>query len=394
MPGTGFEQAFFAPCPRGLEALLLAELARLGARDAAAVPGGVAFGGDWRVCYRANLWSRLASRVLWKVAEFAYAREDDVYAAARKVDWPSLFAVERTLRVNVTAQKSPLRSLEFITLRIKDAVCDRFRDALGRRPSIERARPDVRLHAFLEQRRGALYLDTSGEPLFKRGWRTEAVEAPLRENLAAGLVMLSGWEPGEALLDPMCGGGTLLVEAAAMARGRAPGAKRSFGFESLRSFDSALWDEIRRETGRPAKELKLYGSDTDPAALAAARRNLAAAGVERWVTLEQCDVLQRAAPAATGVMIANPPYGERIGESEALAAFYPRLGDALKQRFSGWRCFMFTADRRLEKLIRLAPSRRTPLFNGPIECRLYEFEMVAGGRRRGPLNRSHGVATP
>ncbi len=387
-------QAFFAPCPRGLEALLLAELVRLGASDAAAVPGGVAFGGDWRVCYRANLWSRLASRVLWKVAEFPYAREDDVYAAARKIDWPALFAVERTLRVNVTAQKSPLKSLEFITLRIKDAVCDRFRDALGRRPSIERARPDVRLHAFLEQRRGALYLDTSGEPLFKRGWRTEAVEAPLRENLAAGLVMLSGWEPGEALLDPMCGGGTLLVEAAAMARGRAPGARRGFGFESLRSFDSALWDDIRRETGQPAKELNLYGSDTDPAALAAARRNLAAAGVERWVTLEQCDVLQRAAPALTGVMIANPPYGERIGESEALAAFYPRLGDALKQRFTGWRCFFFTADRRLEKLIRLAPSRRTPLFNGPIECRLYEFEMVTGGRRRGPLSRPRGVATP
>jgi len=386
------EQAYFAPCPRGLEALLVAELLKLGARDAAAVAGGVAFSGDWRACYRANLWSRLASRVLWKVAEFSYGGEEDVYAAARKVDWPVLFTVERTLRVNVTAQKSPLKSLEFITLRIKDAVCDRFRDALGRRPSIERARPDVRVHAFLEQRRGALYLDTSGEPLFKRGWRGGAVEAPLRENLAAGLVMLSGWTPGEPLLDPMCGGGTLLIEAAAIARGRAPGAKRGFGFENLRSFDPALWDRVRAETARAVQDLRLYGSDTDPAALTAARRNLAAAGVERWVTLEQSDVLQRAAPAPSGVMIANPPYGERIGESEQLAAFYPRLGDALKQRFSGWRCFFFTADRRLEKLIRLAPSRRTPLYNGPIECRLYEFEIVAGGRRRSALSRSPGPA--
>jgi len=386
------EQAFFAPCPRGLEALLAAELAGLGARGAAAVAGGVQFGGDWQTCFRANLWSRLASRVLWKVAEFSYGGEEDVYAAARKVDWPALFTVERTLRVNVTAQKSPLKSLEFITLRIKDAVCDRFRDALGRRPSIERARPDVRVHAFLEQRRGALYLDTSGEPLFKRGWRGGAVEAPLRENLAAGLVMLSGWTPGEPLLDPMCGGGTLLIEAAAIARGRAPGAKRGFGFENLRSFDPALWDRVRAETARAVQDLRLYGSDTDPAALTAARRNLAAAGVERWVTLEQSDVLQRAAPAPSGVMIANPPYGERIGESEQLAAFYPRLGDALKQRFSGWRCFFFTADRRLEKLIRLAPSRRTPLYNGPIECRLYEFEIVAGGRRRSALSRSPGPA--
>jgi putative N6-adenine-specific DNA methylase len=388
------EQAFFAPCPRGLEPLLASELTGLGARGATAVAGGVAFAGDWQVCYRANLWSRLASRVLWKVAEFAYSTEDDVYAAVRGVDWTALFEVERTLRVNVTAQKSPLKSLEFITLRIKDAVCDRFRDALGRRPSVERARPDVRLHAFLEQRRGMLYLDTSGEPLFKRGWRGETVEAPLRENLAAGLVMLSGWTPGEPLLDPMCGGATLLIEAAAMARGRAPGAKRGFGFEKLRGFEPALWDRIRAETTPAVRDLRLYGSDSDPAALAAARRNLAAAGVERWVTLEQCDVLERAAPAPSGVMIANPPYGERIGESERLAAFYPRLGDALKQRFAGWCCFFFTADRRLEKLIRLTPSRRTPLYNGPIECRLYEFEIVAGGRRRGALSRSPGAAAP
>jgi putative N6-adenine-specific DNA methylase len=388
------EQAFFAPCPRGLEALLAAELDCLGARDTAAVPGGVAFGGDWRVCYRANFWSRLASRVLWRVTEFSYGREDDVYAAARDVDWPALFAVERTLRVNVTAQKSPLKSLEFITLRIKDAICDRFRDVLGRRPSVERTRPDVRVHAFLEQRRAALYLDTSGEPLFKRGWRGETVQAPLRENLAAGLIMLSGWKPGEPLLDPMCGGGTLLIEAAAMARGRAPGAKRGFGFEKLHGFDPALWGRVRAEQADAAPHLALYGSDSDPVAIAAARRNLAAAGVERWVRLEQCDVLERAAPASAGVMIANPPYGERIGDLERLAAFYPRLGDALKRRFAGWRCFFFTADRRLEKLIRLAPTRRTPLYNGPIECRLYEFEIVAGARRRGALSQSPGAAAP
>lgn len=394
MSSSRSEQAFFAPCPRGLEALLAAELSKLGVRNAAAVPGGVAFSGDWRACYRANLWSRLASRVLWRVAEFSYEREDDVYAAARAVDWPALFAVERTLRVNVTAQKSPLRSLEFITLRIKDAVCDRFRDALGRRPSIERTRPEVRVHAFLEQRRGALYLDTSGEPLFKRGWRGETVEAPLRENLAAGLIMLSGWTPGEPLLDPMCGGGTLLIEAAAMARGRAPGAKRAFGFEKLLGFDPVLWGGVRAEPAQVVRDVALYGSDTDSAAIAAARRNLAAAGVERWVTLEQRDVLERSAPAPSGVMIANPPYGERIGESEQLAAFYPRLGDALKQRFAGWRCYFFTADRRLEKLIRLTPSRRTPLYNGPIECRLYEFEIVAGARRRGALSRSPGPAAP
>ncbi|MGH8709242.1 MAG: THUMP domain-containing class I SAM-dependent RNA methyltransferase, partial [Burkholderiales bacterium] len=282
------------------------------------------------------------------------------------------------------AQKSPVKSLEFVTLRVKDAVCDRFRDDVGRRPDVERADPDVRVHVFLEEKRGLLYLDTSGEGLFKRGWRMQTVEAPLRENLAAGIVMLSGWKFDAPLLDPMCGGATLLAEAAAMARGRAPGMKRAFGFERLDSFNAVLWQQLRDEAAQPmthAPTLALYGSDADAKTLTVARRNLGAAGVERWVTLEASDVLSRTAPAASGVMIANPPYGERIGEAEELARFYPKLGDALKKRFAGWNCFFFTADRRMEKLIRLQTSRRTPLYNGALECRLFEFRIVAGGHR-------------
>jgi len=377
---------FFASSPRGLEALLAAELAALGAKGAAQVPGGVAFSGDWRVCYGVNLWSRLASRVLWRVAEFDYRSEVDLYEAARKVDWLRLFAVERSLRVNVSAQKSPLKSLDFATLRIKDAVCDRFRDSLGSRPSIDRANPDVRVHAFLEAARGAFYLDTSGEPLFKRGWRAGAGEAPLRENLAAGIVLLSGWKPEEPLLDPMCGGATILVEAAAMARGRAPGANRRFGFEKLKAFDSSAWEKEKQNSlipGKPPKTLQIFGSDNDPRALNDARRNLAGAGVERWVKLEQADLLERAAPALAGVMIANPPYGERIGSKEELAEFYPKLGSALKKNYPGWRCHFFTADLRLPKLVRLQPARRVPLYNGALECRLYEFAIVAGSNRRG-----------
>ncbi len=346
-----------------------------------AAPGGVAFSGTWEVCYRANLWSRIASRILWKIGEFSYKNEKDLYDAAKAIDWTRYFDVKRTIRVNVTAQKSPLKSLEFATLKVKDAVCDRFRDKLGSRPDVDRGAPDVRIHAFLEEAKGTLYLDTSGEALFKRGWRMDIAEAPLRENLAAGIIMLSGWKFDQPLLDPMCGGGTLLSEAAAMARGRAPGAKRSFGFEKLAGFDSTLWNSIRDERTVAPVEPRLYGSDTDPEALQAARRNLGAAGVERWVKLEQADVLQRAAPEAGGVLVANPPYGERIGSPEELAAFYPKLGDALKKRFAGWNCFFLTADMRLPKLIRLQPSRRTPLWNGSLECRLYEFRMVAGGNR-------------
>ena len=350
--------------------------------EAEVVPGGVAFSGDWRACYAVNLWSRVASRVLWRVSQFEARNEHELYAAARAPDWGKLFGVERTLRVNVTAQKSPLKSLEFATLRIKDAVCDRFRDEAGRRPDVDRARPDVRVHAFLEGSRATLYLDTSGEPLFKRGWRSGAGDAPLRENLAAGIVMLTGWRRDEPLLDPMCGAGTFLVEAAAMARGRAPGAKRAFGFEKLKNFDSKLWKQVRQESGLVEKNPRLYGSDSDPGAITSARRNLAEAGVERWVALERADVLEREAPAPGGVLIANPPYGERMGSPEALAHFYPKLGDSLKKRFPGWRCYIFTADLRLPKLIRLEPSARTPLWNGALECRLYRFDIVSGSHRR------------
>jgi putative N6-adenine-specific DNA methylase len=376
-------EQFFASAPRGLEALLLGEVIFLSGRNARAVAGGVVFSGDWATCYRVNLWSRIASRVLWRIGAFDYRNEQDVYLAAKSVDWPAYFRLERTLRVNVTAVKSPLKSLEFATLRIKDAVCDRFRDATGRRPSVERADPDVRVHAFLEGARATLYLDTSGEPLFKRGWRQGGADAPLRENLAAGIIMLTGWQPGQALLDPMCGGATLLVEAAALARGRAPGARRSFGFEKLSAFQEGTWEGVKHEARQAYDgKLELFGSDTDPKALNAARRNLAEAGIERWVRLERSDVLERSAPAPAGVMIANPPYGERMGSAEELAAFYPRLGDALKKRFAGWRCFFFTADLRMPKLIRLMPSARTPLWNGALECRLYEFAIVSGSNRR------------
>jgi putative N6-adenine-specific DNA methylase len=371
-------EAFFATCPRGLEALLARELGSLGVTDAAALPGGVAFTGEWQACYRANLWSRLASRILWRIGHFDYQNEHDLYAAVKAIDWPRYFRVERTIRVNVTAQKSPLKSLEFATLRIKDAVCDRFREALGKRPSVERSGPDVRVHAFLELNSATLYLDTSGEPLFKRGWRTAAAEAPLRENLAAGILMLTGWQPHEPLLDPMCGAATLIMEAAAIARGKPPGGRRAFAFEKLAAFDGATWERVKRERLAEESAPRLYASDIEPKALSAARRNLAAAGVERWVELERANVLEREPPAAAGVMVMNPPYGERLGTPDELARLYPRLGDALKQRFAGWRCYIFTADLRLPKLIRLAPSARIALWNGALECRLYEFRIVAG----------------
>jgi putative N6-adenine-specific DNA methylase len=381
-------ERFFAPCPRGLESALASELTALGALDVRTADGGVAFAGTLELAYRANLESRLASRVLWRVGDGGCRDQNALYALVRDVDWPKLFASKRTLRVDVASTRSPLPSLEFATLRIKDAVCDRFRDATGVRPSVDKRRPDVRVHAFLSERDATLYVDTSGEALFKRGYRRDADGAPMRENLAAGLVALSGWQPETWLLDPMCGSGTIAIEAAMIAADRAPGLARAFGFQKLAWYDGPTWqrirqrarDRVRTEPARPS----IDASDIDAAAIAQARANAARAGVAGWIRFEHADALAREAPAPSGVLIANPPYGVRLASDEALARLYPRLGDALKQRFAGWDAWLFSGDPRLPRLIGLKPARRTPLWNGAIECRLYRFPIVAGrpGRTR------------
>ena len=378
-------EQFFATCPRGLEAQLAEELTAAGARQTAAVAGGVGFAGSWETCYRANLWSRLATRILWRVAHGPYVREEDIYRLAHDVPWHERFVVRRTLRVYMTAIRCPLKSLDFITLRIKDAVCDRFRAETGERPSVDTAEPNVRIHAFLTDREATLYLDTSGEPLYKRGFKYASVEAPLKENLAAGILRLAGWQPGTPLLDPMCGSGTFLLEAALMAHDIAPGLARKFGFFRLGSFDAALWQKLLTEAEarkKPVQPQPIFGSDISPDQIERARQNLAAAGLHESVRLECADLLQRSPPAAEGVLVANPPYGVRLDEQERLAAFYPRLGDALKQRFPGWRCYFISADPQLPKLIGLKASKRTPLFNGALECRLLEYRIIAGTMRR------------
>ena len=374
---------FFAPCPRGLENALGGELAALGAGDVAPADGGVAFAGPFDLAYRVNLESRLASRVLWRVGHGAYRNEQDIYELARGLDWPRWFRSDRTFRVDVAATRSPLASLEFATLRIKDAVCDRHRADAGTRPSVSKDRPDVRVQAHLSAVEAQFYLDTSGEPLFKRGYRRETGEAPLRENLAAGLLCLPGWQPGTPLLDPMCGGGTIVVEAALMALRIAPGLGRAFGFESLARYDAPAWKRIRQasqERARPPAAA-IFARDVDEAAIRRCRQHVAAAGVEGAVVVERGDVLSAPAPAPSGIIVSNPPYGVRLADAPALEAFYPRLGDVLKQRYAGWTAFFFSGDARLPKSIGLKASRRTPLFNGALECRLYEYRMVAGSLR-------------
>jgi putative N6-adenine-specific DNA methylase len=375
---------FFAPCPRGLEKLLADELASFGATDVKTTEGGIGFSGDWALCYRANLESRIASRILWRVKEATYRTEQDIYQAAFELQWQRWFDVTHTIRVNTTAIRCPLKSLEFITLRVKDAICDRFRAHCNERPSVDTLQPDMRIHVFIEDNKLMLYLDTSGDALFKRGVRSHINIAPIRENLAAGILRLAKWQPGTPLLDPMCGSGTFLIEAAQMSLNIQPGIARSFAFEKLKNFDAALWNKMRElaiAAQLPVKPLELYGSDLYGDALKAASRNLEEAGLSECVQLKQANILEISAPAGHGVLVANLPYGERMGELDELAELYPKLGDALKKKFGGWTAYLFTADKAILKLMRLSPSRKTPLFNGAIECRLLEYKIVSGSNR-------------
>nr|WP_314542094.1 class I SAM-dependent RNA methyltransferase [uncultured Massilia sp.] len=357
------------------------------------VPGGVHCSGAMLDAYRINLHSRIASRVLMRIANRTYANENDIYDLVLEQPWENWFTLDETIRVDITAIKSPLTSLEFTTLKIKDAVCDRFRDKFGKRPSVDTREPDMRIFGFLDQRNFTIYLDTSGEALFKRGWREETGDAPLRENLAAGILRVAGWKPGVPLFDPMCGSGTILIEAAQMVQGIPPGARRRFGFEKFRNFDAKAWQEIKsavKPNPLPA-EPTIFGSDISGDMVAMTRHNLRAAGILFDVPLKQIEAQQVQAPTSTpGMLVTNPPYGERIGvrgdstipQDEMAVGFYQQLSSTLKQRFAGWTVYLFTADLGVPKMLRLKESRKTPFFNGALECRLFRFDMVAGFNRR------------
>jgi putative N6-adenine-specific DNA methylase len=320
-----------------------------------------------------------------RVGQGSYATEEDIYKATFKLHWPSWFKVNQTIRVKVTGVKCPLKSLDFVTLRIKDAVCDRFREEGALRPSVSVRDPDVRIHAYLTQDQYQLYLDTSGAPLYQRGFRDVSVIAPLRENLAAGIIMLSGWIPGTPFLDPMCGSGTFLIEAAMMVVNQPPGMKRTFGFQKLTSFDEGLWKKIETEAMnkmKPIEFLDIYGSDMDLRAVRVARHNLKVAGLEDVAKVMQSDFIKLEPPASEGTLVTNPPYGQRIGEDEDLKEVYPVWAKHMKESFGGWNTYFLTADLEMPKDMRLKPTKKTPLYNGALECRLFEIKMVAGSNRK------------
>ena len=414
----------FLPCAPGAEALLADEVRALLGADATvqAERGGVRVTGNAVTAMRLNLQSRLAQRVLWPLAHGPYQTEHDLYALARSVPWGHWIDNSQTFRIDTTAQRSPLQSLNFATLRVKDAVCDVLRDATGERPSIDTKFPDLPLTLHLSPSHATLYADTSGQALFKRGWRDAQGlkgEAPLKETLAAAMLAAAGWQ-GRAddgpLFDPCCGAGTIAIEAAQIACGMAPGLQRRFAFERLLPFRNHqnAWSRLKdaARAAQHAPQLKIYAGDVSFRMTDFAQRNAERAGVAHAIDFKTADALQRLPPGlpdAPGVMLINPPYGERIdprgtrgggqgpGAGPAGTAsrqgfdgggspdeFFSQLASHWKRHYPGWTAWLLSPDPRLPKMLRFKESRRVPMWNGAIECRLFRFDLVAGSARHKP----------
>lgn len=378
----------FAVAPRGVADLLVAELQKLGATECRDAGAGVVFRGDITVAYRACLWSRFASRILLQLAQFEAQDADALYAGAHAIAWESHLNSTATLAVHATQQHGALTHTQFIAQRIKDAVVDRLRERTGVRPDVRLERPDLSLHVHFKRSQVTVSIDLAGEGLHRRGYRTEGGGAPLKENLAAAILARAGWPAlatqGGALVDPLCGSGTLLIEAALMAGDRAPGLGRDFfGFLGWLQHDDTLWKGLRAaaqqrwEAGR-RRIPRLYGFDSDGAAVAMAQANAQRAGVGEYIAVTRRDLAELTRPAqitATGLVVTNPPYGERMGEQETLGALYRQLGQRLRDQFSGWRAAVFTGNPELGKHMGIKARRINKLFNGALECQLLHFEI-------------------
>lgn len=368
----------FATCARGLEEVLAGELRELGAAAVEPGRGGVHFHGDPALLYRANLWLRTAIRVLVTILQAPAVSPEELYVAVQTIDWSRYLTPEHTLAVDANVRDSHITHSKYAALKVKDAICDQFVARCGRRPSVDVERPMVGLNLHIHQNEAVLSLDSSGDSLHKRGYRPILTRAPLNEALAAGLVLLTGWRGESPFIDPLCGSGTLCIEAAWLALRRPPGLTRKhFGFMGWMDYDVKLWTRVRDEARAGVlRQLPhpIAGYDARADAVAFARGNARAAGIGHQVEFTQ-QLLKDFTPpeGPPGVVLCNPPYGERIGEEQELRRLYREMGEVFAQRCPGWKVFVFTGNARLARCLGLKPTRQVHLFNGKIPCRLLEF---------------------
>ncbi|BET25357.1 putative N6-adenine-specific DNA methylase [Limnobacter thiooxidans] len=394
----------FASCPRGLEEILVAELETMGAQKTRAVTGGCTFEASWRQATRMTYWTRFAGRIGLELARGECSSEDQFYNIAKSVDWYNWFKLSNTFRVDLNNLGADLQSVRFTQLRLKDAVCDSFLERFDERPNVSVEAPDVRIFAAITPTEAMVYIDLAGENLFKRGWREEAGVAPLKENLAAGLWHIArqseAGKNANVFLDPFCGSGTLVIESLSQLCDRAPGLERPFAFENLKPFTPEWGRDLQEDANKrfnagldkaiKSPWFQWYASDITEVLISIAKENLAQAGFEELldagiVQFAQRDALTVEPPAETGIVFSNPPYGERVRakgadvpEDEAYERLFKAYGDHLKMNFSGWTAFLFSGDLEIKKTLGLSPKRKRPLFNGPIECRLFEIPLTRG----------------
>ncbi|QWG09243.1 class I SAM-dependent RNA methyltransferase [Flammeovirga kamogawensis] len=365
----------------GLEEVLKQELIQIGAKNVKAGNRAVTFEGDNEVLYKANLHLRTALKILLPIKQFRARNEQELYDRVKKVNWAKYIDLDGTFAIDSTVWSETFTHSKFVALKVKDAIADHFTEIFKRRPNVDVNQPDIQIHIHISQRECILSLDSSGESLHRRGYRSEQRQAPLNEVLAAGIILLTGWKGDRPFLDPMCGSGTLLVEAAMIASNTAPGIKRKFAFMNWKQYDRKLWNQVFREAKRAVVEIEvpIVGSDIDREAIDISFANAERSGLDEDLRISKNSFFDRKAIGENGIIVCNPPYGERIGKD--IEELYKQMGDKLKQDFSGYDAWIFSGNMRALKFVGLRPSKRIELYNGAIECRLAKYEMYRGGKK-------------
>ena len=378
---------FFASCPTGLADLVEKELQELGLKTGTKTMGGVVFDSNWEGCYKANLHSRFASRILKPLLDFPAYTPEEIYNNVRKHDFTKYIKPDQTIAIDATVRESKMADQRFLAMKVKDAIVDQFRDKYGVRPNVSNDNPDLRIHIKGVRNQFHMQLDTSGHSLFMRGYRTKTGEAPLKENLGAGFIALAGWDKKSPLLDLFCGSGTILIEAAMMAANMAPRIHREgFGFMNLLDFNQEAWLKVLDEA--ESQELEsiealLFGYDHDKRVLQMAKDNARNAGVAKFIEFKNTPISVAAPPpeVPAGMILTNPPYGARIGDEDNLKDVYRDLGFTLKTRFDGWDAWILSGNKELLSEMKLKSTQKVFLMNGNIECRLLKYEMYKGTKR-------------
>lgn len=370
---------YFTTVAKGLEPLLVEELEQLGAK--AVQPGfcGASFKGDLALLYKVNLWARLPFRILLQLDKFECATGDELFAGIQRIDWSQYLTPEQTLAVTATGKTEELNHTHFTSLQVKNAIVHQQTQQFGQRSDVDTHNPDLRINVHLRHDKATVSLDSSGDSLHRRGYRPAVGAAPLKESLASALITMTDWKPGIPFFDPLCGSGTLPLEAGLRSLNIAPGLFREqFGFETWQNYDDELWESLIAEAEDSQKsELDTFvgGSDRDPNVLIQAGSNARECGIEHLVSLRQCELADVEAPAKSGILLCNPPYGERLGKDSDLAAFYKLLGDVLKQQFKGWTAYVLSGNKELSSSIRLKSASRSPVYNGGLLCQLMKYEL-------------------